>query len=138
MKKISIGVYVDGELGQLRWTLASLNANAPHDVELLLLLDGVALNENALRTLPAANRLKLSGTSDARGNCSGGPAASSESGRVVRRAANRTESACGSVAPDEDERPVATMPPPGRTGTVSRGEERREYSRSFPVIPLRI
>ena len=44
MKKISIGIYVDGELERLRWTLASLNANAPHDVELLLLLDGVALN----------------------------------------------------------------------------------------------
>ena len=67
MKKISIGIYVDGELERLRWTLASLNANAPHDVELLLLLDGVALNETALLTLPAANRLKLSGTSDARG-----------------------------------------------------------------------
>jgi len=60
MKKISIGIYVDGELERLRWTLASLNANAPHDVELLLLLDGVALNETT-------NRVKLSGTSDARG-----------------------------------------------------------------------
>ena len=60
MKKISIGIYVDGELERLRWTLASLNANAPHDVELLLLLDGVVLNETT-------NRVKLSGTSDARG-----------------------------------------------------------------------
>ena len=60
MKKISIGIYVDGELERLRRTLASLNANPPHDVELLLLLDGVALNENPLH-------LKLSGTSDARG-----------------------------------------------------------------------
>jgi len=68
MKKISIGIYVDGELERLRWTLASLNANAPQNVELVLLLDGVALNETALLTLPAANRLKLSGTSDARGN----------------------------------------------------------------------
>lgn len=60
MKKISIGVYVDGELERLRWTLASLNANAPHEAELLLLLDGVALNETI-------NRVKLSATSDARG-----------------------------------------------------------------------
>src|ERR1700750_890496 len=60
MKKISIGIYVDGEFERLRWTLASLNANAPRDAELLLLLDGVALNENPLH-------LKLSGTSDARG-----------------------------------------------------------------------
>ena len=60
MKKISIGVYVDGELERLRWTLASLNANTPHDVELLLLLDGVALHDTP-------NRVKLSGTSDARG-----------------------------------------------------------------------
>ncbi|HEY4425481.1 MAG TPA: glycosyltransferase [Pyrinomonadaceae bacterium] len=60
MKKISIGIYVDGELERLRRTLASLNANAPHDVELLLLLDGVTLNETT-------NRVKLSGTSDARG-----------------------------------------------------------------------
>lgn len=60
MKKISIGIYVDGELDRLRWTLASLNANTPHDVELLLLLDGVALNETI-------NRVKLSSTSDARG-----------------------------------------------------------------------
>ena len=60
VKKISIGIYVDGELERLRWTLASLNANAPHDVELLLLLDGVTLNETT-------NRVKLSGTSDARG-----------------------------------------------------------------------
>lgn len=60
MKKISIGIYVDGELERFRWTLASLNANVPNDVELLLLLDGVALNENPLH-------LKLSGTSDARG-----------------------------------------------------------------------
>ncbi len=65
--KISVGIYVDGELERLRWTLASLDANAPHEVELLLLLDGVALNETALLTLPAANRLKLSGTPDGRG-----------------------------------------------------------------------
>jgi O-antigen biosynthesis protein len=65
--KISIGIYADGEIERLRWTLASLNANTPHDVELLLLLDGLALSDTALRTLPAANRLKLSGTSDARG-----------------------------------------------------------------------
>jgi len=67
MNKISVGIYVDGELERLRWTLASLNANTPPDVELLLLLDGVALNESATRTLPAWNRVKLSGTSDARG-----------------------------------------------------------------------
>src|SRR5829696_8795306 len=64
---ISIGIYVDGEIERLRWTLASLNAYTPHDVELLLLLDGVVLNETAARTLPAGERVKLSGTSDARG-----------------------------------------------------------------------
>jgi len=64
---ISIGIYVDGEIERLRWTLASLNAYTSHDVELLLLLDGVVLNETAARTLPAWERVKLSGTSDARG-----------------------------------------------------------------------
>jgi len=67
MKTFSIGIYVDGQVERLRWTLASLNANAPEDVELLLLLDGVALNENTLRTLPAWNRVKVSGTLDQRG-----------------------------------------------------------------------
>jgi glycosyltransferase involved in cell wall biosynthesis len=67
MKSISIGIYVDGQLERLRWTLASLNANTHQDVELLLLLDGVALNETAMRSLPAWNRVKLSGTLDARG-----------------------------------------------------------------------
>lgn len=67
MKTISIGIYVDGQVERLRWTLASLNANTRQEVELLLLLDGVALNETALRSLPAWNRVKLSGTYDARG-----------------------------------------------------------------------
>ena len=67
MKTFSIGIYVDGQVERLRWTLASLNANAPQDVELLLLLDGVALNESTLRTLPAWNRVKVSGTLDQRG-----------------------------------------------------------------------
>ncbi|HKG61745.1 MAG TPA: glycosyltransferase [Pyrinomonadaceae bacterium] len=67
MKTISIGIYVDGQLERLRWTLGSLHANTPQDVELLLLLDGVALNETAARTLPAWNRVKLSGTSEAHG-----------------------------------------------------------------------
>lgn len=67
MNTISIGIYVDGQLERLRWTLASLNANTRQDVELLLLLDGVALNETAMRSLPAWNRVKLSGTLDARG-----------------------------------------------------------------------
>ncbi|HSE15988.1 MAG TPA: glycosyltransferase [Pyrinomonadaceae bacterium] len=67
MSKISIGIYVDGELERLRRTLANLDANAPHDAELLVLLDGVALNETTARTLPAWNRLKLSATPDARG-----------------------------------------------------------------------
>src|SRR5262245_12559906 len=61
MKTISIGIYVDGQPERLRWTLASLKANTPQDVELLLLLDGVALNETAW------NRVKVSGTSEARG-----------------------------------------------------------------------
>ena len=67
MKKISVGIYVDGEIERLRWSLASLSANTSHDVELLALLDGVAVNETALRALPAWGRVKLSGTSDARG-----------------------------------------------------------------------
>src|SRR5215207_881507 len=67
MNKISVGIYVDGELERLRSTLASLHANTPADVELLALLDGVTLSESAGRTLPAWNRVKLSGTSDARG-----------------------------------------------------------------------
>ncbi|HEU5130897.1 MAG TPA: hypothetical protein VFT26_02295, partial [Pyrinomonadaceae bacterium] len=61
MKKISIGIYVDGQPERLRWTLASLNANTSPDVEVVLLLDGVRLNESAW------NSLKISGTSDARG-----------------------------------------------------------------------
>jgi glycosyltransferase involved in cell wall biosynthesis len=61
MKTISIGVYFDGQPERLRWTLASINANTSHDVELFLLLDGVALKEAAW------NRLQVSGTSDARG-----------------------------------------------------------------------
>lgn len=61
MKKISIGIYVDGQPERLRWTLASIEANTSHDVELLLLLDGVALNETTW------NHLKISATSDARG-----------------------------------------------------------------------
>ncbi len=65
--KISIGIYVDGQLERLRWTLASINANTSNEVELLLLLDGVVLNETVARALPAWNRLKVSGTSDARG-----------------------------------------------------------------------
>jgi glycosyltransferase involved in cell wall biosynthesis len=67
MKKISIGIYLDGQLDRLRWTLASIEANTSHDVELLLLLDGVVLNETAARSLPAWNRIKVSATSDARG-----------------------------------------------------------------------
>ena len=67
MKKISIGIFVDGQLERLRWTLASLNKNSSHDVERLLLLDGVTLNETALRSLPAWNRLRVSGTSDPQG-----------------------------------------------------------------------
>src|SRR5215213_9954665 len=67
MKKTCIGIYVDGELERLRWTLTSLNANTPPDVELLVLLDGVVLNESVARTLPAWSRVKLSGTPDARG-----------------------------------------------------------------------
>jgi glycosyltransferase involved in cell wall biosynthesis len=58
MKKICIGIYVDGQPERLRWTLASINANVSHDVELLLLLDGVAVSETGL---------KSSGTSDSRG-----------------------------------------------------------------------
>lgn len=67
MKTISIGIYMDGELERLRLTLASLVANTSADVELLLLLDGIALNEAAVRELPPWNRWKVSGTSDARG-----------------------------------------------------------------------
>jgi GT2 family glycosyltransferase len=67
MNTISIGIYVDGQLERLRWTLASLKANTCQDAELLLLLDGVALNETAMRSLPAWNRAKVSATSDARG-----------------------------------------------------------------------
>src|SRR5215217_3028724 len=65
--KISIGIYVDGQPERLRWTLASIEANTSHDVELLLLLDGVVFNDTAVRSLPAWNRLKLSTTSDTRG-----------------------------------------------------------------------
>ena len=65
--KISIGIYVDGQPERLRWTLASVEANTSQDVELVVLLDGVVLNEHVLRALPAWNRLSLSGTSDARG-----------------------------------------------------------------------
>ena len=61
MKTISIGICVDGQPERLRWTLNSINANTSHDVEVLLLLDGVALKEMAW------NRLKVSATSDARG-----------------------------------------------------------------------
>src|SRR6185503_4111726 len=67
MKTISIGIYVDGQLERLRWTLASLHANTSPDVEILVLLDGVVLNESAGRGLPAWNRVKVSATSDARG-----------------------------------------------------------------------
>jgi len=65
--KISIGIYVDGQPERVRWTLASIEANTSHDVELLLLLDGVVFNDTAVRSLPAWNRLKLSTTSDTRG-----------------------------------------------------------------------
>ncbi|HYV13304.1 MAG TPA: glycosyltransferase [Pyrinomonadaceae bacterium] len=67
MKTISIGIYVDGQLERLRWTLASLHANTSPDVEILVLLDGVVLNESAGRGLPAWNRVKVSATSDAHG-----------------------------------------------------------------------
>src|ERR1044072_4848759 len=67
MNTISIGIYVDGQVERLRWTLASLHANTSPDVEILVLLDGVALNETAMRTLPAWNRVRVSATSDARG-----------------------------------------------------------------------
>ena len=61
MKTISIGIYVDGQPERLRWTLNSINANTSHDVEVFVLLDGVALKETVW------NRVKVSGTSDARG-----------------------------------------------------------------------
>jgi glycosyltransferase involved in cell wall biosynthesis len=67
MKRISIGIYVDGQLERLRWTLGSVAAHTPHDVELLVLLDGVTFNETAVRKLPAWNRVKLSATPEARG-----------------------------------------------------------------------
>jgi O-antigen biosynthesis protein len=67
MKKVCVGIFIDGELQRVRWSLASLNANTSQDVELLLLLDGVVLDETAVRSLPARNRLKVSGTSEARG-----------------------------------------------------------------------
>jgi glycosyltransferase involved in cell wall biosynthesis len=67
MKTISIGIYVDGQVERLRWTLGSLHANTSPDVEILVLLDGVVLNESAGRMLPAWNRVKVSATSDTRG-----------------------------------------------------------------------
>ena len=67
MTKISIGIYVDGEVERLRSTLASINAHTSHEVELLLLLDGAVLNDSSARTLPAWDRVRLSGTSDMRG-----------------------------------------------------------------------
>src|SRR6185369_9484934 len=67
MKTISIGIYVDGQMERLRWTLGSVNAHTSQDVELLVLLDGVSFNETAARALPAWNRVKISATSEARG-----------------------------------------------------------------------
>jgi glycosyltransferase involved in cell wall biosynthesis len=67
MKSISVGIVADGELERLRWTLASLNANTSRELEVLLLLDGVMLDEKAVRSLPSWHRLKLSATSEARG-----------------------------------------------------------------------
>ncbi len=67
MKKITVGIYVDGEFERLRWSLKSLEANTTQPLELLLLLDGVALDQTALRSLPGWNHLQVSGTSEPRG-----------------------------------------------------------------------
>jgi glycosyltransferase involved in cell wall biosynthesis len=67
MKSVSVGIYVAGELERLRWTLASISSHTSPAVELLLLLDGVVVDEAAVRSLPSWTRLKLSGTSTARG-----------------------------------------------------------------------
>jgi glycosyltransferase involved in cell wall biosynthesis len=67
MKTICIGIYVHAEPERLARTLASLSANTSPETELLLLLDGVALNGNVLRALPQLQRLKKSATAEPRG-----------------------------------------------------------------------
>jgi glycosyltransferase involved in cell wall biosynthesis len=67
MKKITIGIYVDGEPERLRRTLSSINANTARHIEMLLLLDGVTLDDTMLRSLTAREGLRISGTTEARG-----------------------------------------------------------------------
>ena len=67
MKTICIGIYVHAEPERLGKTLQSLDANTPAGVELLLLLDGVRLSANQVRSLPRLQSLKQSATAMPRG-----------------------------------------------------------------------
>jgi glycosyltransferase involved in cell wall biosynthesis len=67
MKTICVGIYVSAEPERLRETLLSLRANTSQPVELLLLLDGLKLDDAVRSLLPSLDDQQLSGTSEARG-----------------------------------------------------------------------